>query len=119
MDFIERLKQLIDNKEFTKTSLHKKIGVSRETLDNYLKGKTSPTTEDVKKMSKILGESFGKETPRTFRDEIFEGDYIGMHKRVWDRLEKTMDRLEKSLDGDQEVIKTLTAIINETKLTRQ
>lgn len=108
MDFIERLKQLIDNKEFTKTSLHKKIGVSRETLDNYLKGKTSPTTEDVKKMSKILGESFGKEIPRTFRDEIFEGDYIGIHKRVWEQLEGSMNNDRKLLLSLADTLKNLT-----------
>lgn len=54
MDFIDALRQLLDNKQTTKMDLHKKLGVSRQTLDNYLSRSTSPTDAEIKEMSSKL-----------------------------------------------------------------
>lgn len=109
MEFVERLRQLIDSKHFTKVALCAKIGITRETLDNYLEGKTSPTTKGVEKMSKKLGEvRLPVENSRSFRDEIFEGDYIGLHKRVWAQLEGSMQNDRVLLLTLAETLKNLT-----------
>lgn len=110
MDFIDRLKQLVESKEFTKTALHKKIGVSRETLYNYLERKTSPTAEEILEMSKKLGI---KTEQRSFQDEIFHGDYVGVHKEVWKSY-------KDGWDHDRAIMTTLANSLADavTKLTR-
>jgi transcriptional regulator with XRE-family HTH domain len=54
VDFIDALSQLLETKQLTKMALHKKLGVSRQTLDNYLDRITSPTDAEIKEMSKKL-----------------------------------------------------------------
>jgi transcriptional regulator with XRE-family HTH domain len=86
MEFVERLRQLIDSKQFTKVGLCAKIGITRETLDNYLKGKTSPTTRDVEEMSKKLGLTLavgdGKIDPVTGMMRAYESTIASKEKEL-------------------------------------
>lgn len=98
-----------NSQAFTKTDFAKKMGISRTTLDNWINGETNPDYDKVQLASKILGIEFGNEPhQRSFRDEIFEGDYIGMHKRVWGQLEGSMDNDRKLLLSLAEALRNLT-----------
>lgn len=92
--------QAAENQGYKKQDFAKKMNVSRGTLDNWIKDITSPSYEEVELASKILGVQISQGQQRSFRDEIFEGDYIGLHKRVWTQIENSMNH-------DREIMKTL------------
>jgi transcriptional regulator with XRE-family HTH domain len=54
MDTWETVTKLIVEKKLRKGSFATAMGISRQTVDNWLKGDTSPDQKDIKKMSKIL-----------------------------------------------------------------
>lgn len=103
-----RIWHYANSQGFTKIDFAKKMGISRTTLDNWINGKTNPDYQEVEMASKLLGVQFGNEQRRSFRDEIFEGDYVGMHKRVWSQLEGSMDNDRKLLLSLAETLRNLT-----------
>lgn len=56
MDTWETIQTLIAEKKVKKTAFAQKMGISRNTLDSWIKEITSPDQKDVKKMSEILSE---------------------------------------------------------------
>lgn len=54
MDIGKAISQFIDNKHITKKDFALKVGISRQTLDNWIKGVTSPDHSELTKMSKIM-----------------------------------------------------------------
>lgn len=65
MDLGKKIAQVLEDKKVTKKSFSSKMGISRQTLDNWINGDTFPTSEDLQKMSKILDVDLSKITLRT------------------------------------------------------
>lgn len=63
MDTWEAIKQLIATNQLKKSHLAKELGISRTTLDSWLKEVTSPDHKEVQKMSKILDRFAGLSRP--------------------------------------------------------
>lgn len=97
------------------------LGVVRTTVVNYEKqSKLTLSVEMAEELAEFLDVTVDhltgkvkevKQKPgngRSFRDEIFEGDYIGMHNRVWSELEKNMSNYRELLSNLSETIKNLT-----------
>lgn len=103
----KRIWQEAEKQGFTKVDFAKKMGISRQTLDNWIEGASTPDYNEVELASKILDVIFWKQ--RSFKDEIFEGEYIGMHKRVWTTIEKGTDNDNKLLITLAETLKNLTS----------
>jgi transcriptional regulator with XRE-family HTH domain len=98
--------QAIENQRLTKKYVYTKMGISRGTLDNWISGATAPGLSELQQLRKILDINVQRgHHERSFRDEIFEGDYIGLHKRVWDQL-------EKSMNSDRELLKQAMAMLS-------
>lgn len=58
MDFSENLKKLLDEKDIQVKELASGIGISKNTIDNYLSGQKSlPNAENAIKIAKFLGVS--------------------------------------------------------------
>lgn len=96
----------------------KALGISSQRLGNYLRGRAIPT-DIITKWKRVYGDDLLKlcETKEStivsrgidsFRDEIFEGDYIGMHKRVWLQHELTMATHRELLKDLVTTVKNLT-----------
>lgn len=72
------------------------LGKQRPTINAWTKKVAVDITEkEAEKLAKFLKVSLHDLTvndtvTKSFRDEIFEGDYIGLHKRVWDQMEANM-----------------------------
>lgn len=90
-----RLKAIREEKGVNQEDLSPKIGRSRQTIVTW-EGKSKVKIEltIANKLVKALDISLDDLTKdktlnnsRSFRDEIFEGDYIGLHKRVWEQME--------------------------------
>lgn len=79
--------QGIKNQHITKTNLALQMEITRATLYNWISGDTAPDHNELTKLYKIL--NIGAQNA-SFRHQIFEGDYIGMHKRAWDQFEETL-----------------------------
>lgn len=91
-----------DKQGLTKQDFAKKMGISRQTLDNWIGG-VDPGFENVQLASTILDTYFGRKPPdRPFKEEIFEGEYLGVHKRIWEQMEldRITDRQERVKNGD-------------------
>jgi DNA-binding XRE family transcriptional regulator len=91
-----RLASFREKKGLDQGQLGAFIGKSRQTINTWEgKEKIKMKLLDAEKVAKALqitvkvltGE---KSEQPSFRDEIFEGDYIGLHKRVWTQLEANM-----------------------------
>ena len=58
MDFSENLKKLLDEKDIQVKELASGIGISKNTIDNYLSGQKSlPNAENAIEIAKFLGVS--------------------------------------------------------------
>lgn len=110
------LKALRESKGLNQDDLAPKIGRARQTIVTW-EGKPKVKIEiDVAvKLAKVLDvpiedltkdKTFQKKP--SFRDEIFEGDYIGMHKRVWTEHELTMATHRDLLRDLVATVKNLT-----------
>jgi hypothetical protein len=109
---VRRVKELGGNQ----AEIARKIGFKSQTFGNYLKGRKLPLElieawkrvykEDLQDLADEINVS--RETnQRSFRDEIFEGDYIGMHKRVYDQLEENYATNRELLRQAMETIRSL------------
>lgn len=84
----KKILKALKDQRLRKKDIYDKMGISRGTLDNWISGATAPDHNQVELMFKILG--IVSATVPSFRDEIFEGDYIGLHKLVWAELAENM-----------------------------
>lgn len=91
-----KLGLLIGNIEgMTQGRVAEVIGKTRPTINAWTKkNEVEVTKEEAEKLAKLLKVSLhdltGLSTEKSFRDEIFEGDYIGLHKKVWEQMEANM-----------------------------
>lgn len=99
----KRILEQIKSQRLTKKHVYDKMGISRGTLNNWISGATAPDHNELEKMLKILGIS--AQHPKPFWDEIREGEYIGMHNRVWAQHELTMETQRELL---KDLVKKLT-----------
>lgn len=102
----KRILERIRSQRLTKKYVYDSMKISRGTLDNWISGTTAPDHNELELMFKILGIDV-KPQP-SFRDEIFEGEYIGMHKRVWTEHELTMATHRELLKDLVATVKNLT-----------
>lgn len=101
----KKILKALKDQRLRKKDIYDKMGISRGTLDNWISGATAPDHNQVELMFKILG--IVSAVVPSFRDEIFEGDYIGMHKRVWSQHEENMKTHRELLKTFSETIKSL------------
>lgn len=97
----KRILEAIEEQGLTKTSLCQKMDISRSTLYSWISGATAPDSNEVQLLYRILNIN---QQERSFRDEIFEGDYIGLHRRVWEEF-------EKSRKSDRDLLQQAMAIL--------
>lgn len=92
-----KLGNLIEDSEDTdQGKIAKLLGKTRQTINAWTKRASVEVTKaEAEKLAKALKVSLQDLTDengggRSFRDEIFEGDYIGLHKKVWEQMEANM-----------------------------
>lgn len=94
-----KLGDLIKSKKgerITQGTVAELLGKQRPTINAWTKKAAVDVTEkEAEKLAKLLKVSLhdltgNDTTTKSFKDEIFEGDYIGLHKRVWDQMEANM-----------------------------
>jgi transcriptional regulator with XRE-family HTH domain len=76
LDIGKAINQFIDNKRITKKEFAAKLGISRMTLDNWIKGATSPDHTELSKMSKIFDVDISQLTMRA------EGSYQNLSEQI-------------------------------------
>ena len=109
-----RLATLREKKGIDQGQLGDIIDKSRQTVNTWEgKEKIKMRLLDAEKVAKALQVTLkvltGEKTEQpSFRDEIFEGDYIGMHKRVWTAVERSMQLHDDLLRNFSETVKNLT-----------
>lgn len=124
--FSEIMALLIKKHGDNKTKISNKLGFkangkpkySSQLLGQYERGETIAKQPFYKLWREVMKDdieslmegklSNERNNEKSFRDEIFEGDYIGMHKRVWSELEKTMKTNRQLLKGFSATVKNLT-----------
>jgi transcriptional regulator with XRE-family HTH domain len=85
----QEILQAIEKQHITKTDLCKKMDISRSTLYSWINGATAPDHNELQTLYKILNIRTEQLNPvRLMKDIIEDGNYIGMHKRVYDQLEE-------------------------------
>src|SRR5688572_12175974 len=87
--------QAIESQRLTKKYVYSKLGISRGTLDNWISGATAPDHNELEAMLKILG--IDDKEPPSFRYQISEGDYVGLHKLAWAEFQETLTHSRKLL----------------------
>lgn len=117
------VKELREKYNLSQQQLSDKTGIPKGRINGWEQQNSQPKYKDAKILEQFFA-SFENKSPQQNTQDDFKtnfienGDYVAMHKRVWDRLEKSMERLEKSLDSDEEVIRTLTTLLNKSELLR-
>lgn len=132
MNFVEKIDKLLKSNTLgisSPSALEDYIKAGRGSITTPYRNKDSPGLRTQKKIIEKLrinpewwetgkGEIYQnvkvEAAPQTsFRDEIFEGDYIGMHNRVWTQHELTMSM-------QRELLKTLVdKLVNSPKANGQ
>lgn len=100
----EKLTRIRNESGYDQAQLADEIGVSRQTINTW-EGKTTIklTLDKAEKLAKVLKAPLhfltdDKTLNQNFWDEIREGEYIGMHQRVWAQHEITMEKQREWLD---------------------
>jgi transcriptional regulator with XRE-family HTH domain len=105
---IQRIRELIDSKVFTKSKLATTLGISRQTLDNYLDGITSPTEKDLTEMSRILDDqlsTISNHIERGVPKQGFSG--LILSQRNLDVLVSTLEKAVDALSRDNDRLLTI------------
>lgn len=122
MDAWETVRQMIMDEKVKKSHFAKKMGISRSTLDNWLNDTTSPTRNDLKKMSGILdnlplpeknnNNDDMKDSGAVYR-EIVEGrtPYLLIHTSVLEKHEKQLLNKDVQIQSKDAQILSLHEII--------
>jgi transcriptional regulator with XRE-family HTH domain len=85
----KKILKALEDQRLRKKDIYDRMGISRGTLDNWISGATAPDHDKLEQMFRILDiKQEGQAQP--FKHLIFEGDYVGLHKRAWDQLEETL-----------------------------
>lgn len=121
---MERLNEVLlelVRKKGTNKKVAAPLGITPQALGKYLKGRRLPVSlltrwkevygEDLMKLANGEKEpNVSRETSKnvSFRDEIFEGEYIGMHQRVWTQHELNMATHRELLKDLVATVKNLT-----------
>lgn len=122
MDLGKIIEQVLEDKNITKKAFSTKMGISRQTLDNWIKGVTFPTSDDLSGMSKILdvdltnhaGEALtlygAKRQKETWYAELIEKNetYALIPKAVLRDYkmvpDKVLDTITQSHEGEREAL---------------
>jgi len=100
LNFSRKVSNLLENKKRTKKSLSEEMGIARNTLSDYLGGKTSIPVEALEKLSEILDV-----TPCYFFDE--DGSEAGSTSKMASMHNK-IRQLEEKVNGlETEVMELL------------
>lgn len=79
--------QCAESQGISKIKLAKHLGVSRQTLDNYIKGIADPGISLFRKACKFVG----IDMDGNVKDFMQSEDYFGIHKRVWEKMEQAIE----------------------------
>jgi transcriptional regulator with XRE-family HTH domain len=121
LDVWSNIKELIAEKQLKKADFSKKMDISRQTLDNWINGTTSPTQKDLDKMSTIFDELQLKTSkdPEDIYRNIVEGntEYILIPRTVLQEKYRlvAIEQINKDqayLQGQFEIIQSLFAQLN-------
>jgi hypothetical protein len=106
--FAEVMASLIQKHGDNKSKISRKLGLgtdgkaefSPQLIGQYASGKSEAKPRFYKRWKEVFGDDIenlmegnvSNETkPGTnFKHQIFEGEYVGMHKRAWDQFEETL-----------------------------
>lgn len=58
MEISDKIKQLMTSKKLTQKQLAEKLGIDQSTISSWVRGKTEPSFETLKKIQKVFGISF-------------------------------------------------------------
>lgn len=111
VNITEKIWQEADRQRYTKAAFAAAVGISRQTLDNWINGVSTPSTNSLTEMSKILGIIVASDGSIAYTNKgalVFQDGYIGMHERVWSTVERVLDRDGATLNLLSETINNLT-----------
>jgi transcriptional regulator with XRE-family HTH domain len=106
----ETILKLIKEKKMRKVDFVDKMAISRQTLDNWLKEKSSPDHKDIKKMSIILDEFKAGETDTNTQNGI--DNLLNELKEAYNNNNELKDKLIKM---QEEKIKQLERELDDYK----
>lgn len=107
----DRILQLIGKQQVTKASFAKGIGVSRTTLDNWIKGDTSPKHQDLINMSNFLNVDISELTSSGVQDGYKDKYLKCMEERI-----KLTDEINLLKRENEEIKKNVSHIENKPEL---
>lgn len=104
-----RVKALMfETKGLSQADIARSIDEKPQTFGNYVRGRTIPASvlrkwkakykEDLEELAEAGPSTNVSRGNSDFRHQIFEGDYVGLHKRAWDELEKTLKHQRKIIN---------------------
>lgn len=110
MTVIDEIRELIDNKVFTKAKIADELGLARQTLYNYLDGTTSPTSSDLAEMSNRLDKLM--KTIKPVKRQSGEPGLTGLmlSQKNLDVLINTLEKAVDALSNDNN--RLLTTVDN-------
>lgn len=98
--------QTAKSQRFTKAALAKALNVSRQTLDNWIKGDTDPGYDDLNNASKLLDVEFLNTEKKSQNEPIKT-----MPLDVWDRLQRNFDSFEQNFELNKSEILFLREMV--------
>lgn len=111
-----KLIELREAKGLIQEDIAASVGVSRQTVVTW-EGKdlNKMKFENAQKVAKRLGVSINDltndKTIDSFRDIIENKDYVGMHRRVYDALEKSLEVFQNLAINEQKHANDLTQVL--------
>lgn len=119
------LKRLMQKHDLSDAEAHRRLGIyTPAAIGNYRRGNREVPTDFILKWEKVFGEKLLEESKTAVdtnvsretnvglnvsaRDIVESENYIGMHRRVYDTLEKNMDTHRILMMQMSETIKNLT-----------
>lgn len=93
----KKIMQRITDQRTTKAYVYNKMGISRGTLDNWIKGETVPTREEEEHVFKILDIDLqSKETPKERFHKEVEKDVLTLE--LWQQVQRDTEKKDKEID---------------------
>lgn len=121
MSFGDNLKMIREFRGHSAPDVIKGTGVSKQKYYAYEAGNYEPSPEIVDQLAaflKVPREMFYKikvtatdlrgSNGRSFKDEIFEGDYLGVHKKIWSEMELDKSAMRQALITNSETNRNLS-----------
>jgi transcriptional regulator with XRE-family HTH domain len=102
-----KILQAIEKQRLKKKDIYDGLGISRGTLDNWISGATSPSHEELLKMSNILNIDLLSGETTILRDEHVTMDMWQLLKKNNEKFQQEIDRLWTELNTKNGLIDRL------------